>query len=45
MPRPGGGGDTPSDTKVAQVIPDSGVYWAVWPGMAGMRISTWQAGH
>ena len=45
MPRPGGGEATPSDTKVAQVIPDSGVNWAVRPGTAGMRMSTWHVGH
>jgi hypothetical protein len=28
----------PGGTKVAQVIPDSGLYWAVFPGAGGMRI-------
>ena len=34
------GGAAPSETKVAQVIPDSGENWAVLPGTGGTRIRT-----
>jgi hypothetical protein len=32
-------------TNVAQVLPDSGWYCAVWPGIAGMRMRWLHAGH
>jgi hypothetical protein len=33
-----GGGMVPEETKVAQVLPDSGLYSAVRPGIGGMWI-------
>ncbi len=37
---PLGGGTLPEETKVAQVLPDSGLYWVVFPGIGGIRIKT-----
>ncbi len=39
------GGCAAPGTNVAQVLPDSGLYIAVFPGTGGMRIRTLQEGH
>ena len=39
------GGGLVEGRNVAQVIPDSGSYWAVLPGIGGIRMRWWQRGH